>query len=158
MVSFPIYSWLRFLSAGIDYKREGAPMPDLKYNLSFWFGLTRGQVCVWLLSWRGVSHVRQEGRQQLWPMLDTDCAADLTHLMPLPFTGETGCGIRQFAVCSRVDQGHLAVASLPQGHLSQRSLVFGFSEGLQPSEAGGHEPDDGQANLESPGLWLLPYP
>lgn len=102
MASFTIYSWLRFLSAGIDSKWEGAPMPDLKYNLLFWFELTRGQVFVWFLSWRGVSHVRQEEQQQLWPMLDTDCAADLTHLMPVgvntsPFTGEKGCRIRQFA-------------------------------------------------------------
>lgn len=77
-------------------------MPGLKHNLLFWLGLTKGLVCVWLLSWRGVSHVRQEGWQQLWPMLDIDFAVDLTHLMSLgvntpPFTGETGYGIRQFA-------------------------------------------------------------
>lgn len=33
IASFIVYSWLRLLSAGIDYKWEGAPMPDLKHNL-----------------------------------------------------------------------------------------------------------------------------
>lgn len=46
IASFTVYFWLRLLSAGIDYKWEGAPKPDLNTTFILVWANQRSGLCV----------------------------------------------------------------------------------------------------------------